>query len=54
MTDIQTDPNIHLKVKKLREWNTSNISVYNSKYHIGFEFQTVLPALIYRYYFKYY
>ena len=28
MTDIQTDPNKHLKVKKLRESNTSNISVY--------------------------
>ena len=40
MVDIQTDPIKHQKVKKLRETNISNISVFNSKYGIGFEIPT--------------
>ena len=40
MVDIQTDPIKHQKVKKLRETNISNISVFDSKYRIGFEIPT--------------
>ena len=40
MVDIQTDPIKHQKVKKLRETNISNISVFDSKYRIVFEIPT--------------
>ena len=40
MVDIQTDSIEHQIVKKLRETNISNISVFNSKYRIGFEILT--------------
>ena len=40
MVDILTDPLKHQKVKKLRETNISNISVFDSKYCIGFEIPT--------------
>ena len=40
MVDIQTEPIKHQNVKKLRETNISNISVFDSKYRIGFEIPT--------------
>ena len=40
MVDIQTEPIKHQNVKKLRETNISNISVFDSKYRIGFEILT--------------
>ena len=41
MVDIQTHPIKHQKVKKLRETNISNISVFDdSNYRIGFEIPT--------------
>ena len=40
MVDIQNDPIKHLSIKKLRGTNMSNISVFNSKYCIGFEITT--------------
>ena len=40
MVDIQTDPIKHQNVKKLRETNIVNISVFHSKYRIGFEIPT--------------
>ena len=40
MVDIQPDPIRHQKVKKLRETNISNKSVFDSKYRNGFEIPT--------------
>ena len=40
MVDIQTDPIKHQNVKKLRKTNISNISVFDSKFRIGFEIPT--------------
>ena len=37
MIDIQTDSIYHLPIKKRCETNISNISVFDSKYNIGFE-----------------
>ena len=39
MVDIRTDPTKYQKVKNC-ETNTSNIAVFDSKYHIGFEIST--------------
>ena len=47
MVDIQTDPIKHQKVKKLRETNISNISVFDSKYRIGFEIPTPASPIKY-------
>ena len=40
MVDIQIDLIEHQKAKKLREKNISIISVFDSKYRIGFEIPT--------------
>ena len=44
MVDIETDPITHQKVKKLRE---TNISVFDSKYWIGFEIPTPVSPNLY-------